>query len=314
MNLCVFIKLRVEMYQTIFKKLVFLILILASACNFIHAEEFPVAPQTSNYLRLLKDENSSEPIALETSIEHLIGKDSRGAFSIDLVSAVHIAESSYYQNLNKRFLSYDSVLFELIADSSIDDSQNREQIGQPSDHPLSLAQKALQALLGLNFQLEEVNYKAKNFVHADMSPEQFTESMQQRGESVSQMLLKVMLQSMATSGERPPPDLSDLIMLGFPQHRTIGLRRSLARQFGDMETMMTAINGDEGSTIISERNRVAVSVAKSELHSGKRSLAIFYGGAHMPDMKKQLIKALGVESKNLEWLSAWNLTVKAVEK
>lgn len=252
----------------VLKQLFFLSLLLTVNIAGVYAEDTLIhsnpVPQTANYVRLLKDKKSSEPVALQTSIEHLTGKDSRGVFKIDLVSAVHIAESSYYQALNKRFPSYDSVLFELIADSSI----SRAQIGQPADNPLSLAQKTLQSILGFTFQLEQINYNAKNFVHADMSPEQFSESMQKRGESVSQLLLKVMLSSMANEQGRSPPNLSDLIMLGFSQHRTTGFRRSFARQFQDMESMIAAINGDDGSTIISERNKVAVSVSKSQLALG----------------------------------------------
>ena len=257
---------------------------------------------TRNYVRLLSDEKSSELIALQTSIEHLKGNDSKGSFQIDLVAAVHIAEKAYYQQLNERFKSYDAVLFELIADPSID----RKVIGQSSDNPLSLAQKALQNILGLSFQLEKINYLAPNFVHADMSPGQFSESMQKRGESITQLLIKIMLQSMVND-DRAPANLSDLIMLGFSQTRAVGLRRSLARQFQDMESMLTAINGSEGSTIISDRNKVASSVAKSELAKGKRNLAIFYGGAHMPNMKEQLQQLLGVKGAGMEWLTAWNL-------
>lgn len=282
-----------------------LLLISFGGSTTVNAEENADSAQlhTSNYVRLLKDEKDNEAVALQTSIEHFSGKDLKGPYRIDLVSAVHIAEDLYYKELNNQFRGYDAVLFELIADSSLD----REQVGKPSDHPLSLAQKTLQSMLGLTFQLEEIDYKAPNFVHADMTPQQFSSSMQLRGESVSELLLKVMLSSMANSEGRAPPDLSDIIMLGFAKHRTIGFRRALARQFQDMETMITAINGSEGSTILSERNKVALAVALNQLAEGKRSIAIFYGAAHMPDMKKQLQSELKVESSGLEWLTAWNL-------
>lgn len=291
------------------------LLIVFSVCFSVFSAQFSFADSTTsipitsgprNYVRLLLDQKTSEPIALQTSIEHLSGTDSMGSFQIDLISAVHIAESSYYKQLNSRFASYDGVLFELVADPSID----RNLIGQHSDNPLSVGQKVLQNILGLSFQLEQINYRAANFIHADMSPEQFSESMQKRGESLSQMLLNVMLHSMANTDNRAPPNLSDLIMLGFSQTRAVGLRRSLARQFQDMDSMLSALNGAEGSTIISERNKVAVAVAKAELGKGKRKLSIFYGGAHMPNMKEQIQSALVVRSEGVEWLNAWNLVVE----
>ncbi|HEX6637096.1 MAG TPA: hypothetical protein VF033_05525, partial [Steroidobacteraceae bacterium] len=35
---------------------------------------------------------------------------------VDLVGAIHIADRSYYQDLNGRFAAYDAVLFELVGD------------------------------------------------------------------------------------------------------------------------------------------------------------------------------------------------------
>ena len=291
--------------SAIFSLFIFCAIVCSSES--LHADSGSAATaESKNYVRLKLDDKTAEPVALETSIETLTAKDSRGAFKVDLVAAVHIAEVNYYKDLNKRFEAYDSVLYELVADPSID----RAVIGHTSSsNPLSISQKIMQNMLGLSFQLEQINYQAKNFVHADMSPDQFNESMQKRGESIVQMLLKVALGSMANADNRPPPDLSDLLMMGFSQTRAAGLRRSLARQFQDMETMLGAINGAEGSTIISERNKVAISVAKSELEKGKRKLAIFYGGAHMPNMKEQLEALFSAKATSLEWLVAWDLKV-----
>ena len=52
-------------------------------------------------------------------------------------------------------------------------------------------------MLGLEHQLDCIDYTKKNFVHADMSPEEFNKSMTERGESFMQMFLKMMGQSMA---------------------------------------------------------------------------------------------------------------------
>lgn len=261
---------------------------------------------TQSYVRLLEDPVTKEPVALQTSIEALKGEDGKGPFQIDLVSAVHIGEKDYYHELNKRFQSYNAVLFELIAD----ENTPRHLIGKPSDSPVSAGQKGLQQLLGLSFQLEEVNYRARNFVHADMSPEQFADTMSSRGESLSQMFLKMMLHSLAENKNGMSGDLSDLMLMAFSEHRAIGFRRSLARQFNNMESMLSAINGAEGSTIISERNRVAVKVAAAQLEIGRRKLAIFYGGAHMSNMKEQCVKKFQVTSDGAEWLDAWKLRVK----
>ena len=48
-----------------------------------------------------------------------------------------------------------------------------------SNHPISLLQNGMKDLLELEFQLKGIDYTRKNMVHADMSPDQFAESMQQ---------------------------------------------------------------------------------------------------------------------------------------
>ena len=47
-------------------------------------------------------------------------------------------------------------------------------------------------LLELEFQLRGIDYTADNLVHADMSPEQFAESMRRRGESMFQLFFRML--------------------------------------------------------------------------------------------------------------------------
>ncbi len=48
---------------------------------------------------------------------------------IDLVGAVHVGEASYYKELNRRFKTYDAVLFELVADPDIRIAGRKDQEG-----------------------------------------------------------------------------------------------------------------------------------------------------------------------------------------
>ena len=58
------------------------------------------------------------------------------------------------------------------------------------------------------------------------------------------------------------------------------MKRLLAEQFSDMEVLTSAFGGKDGSSLITDRN-AALSVLNLELQKGERSLAIFYGAAHM---------------------------------
>ena len=63
-------------------------------------------------------------------------------------------------------------------------------------------------VLKLEFQLDCIDYSVPNMVHADMSPEEFSQSMKDRGESFLKMFLRAMGQAMALS--RPADRIPEL--------------------------------------------------------------------------------------------------------
>jgi hypothetical protein len=78
------------------------------------------------------------------------------------------------------------------------------------------------------------------------------------------------------------------------------------------------LEGPGGSTLISGRNAIALKVLRKQIDDGKRKIAIFYGGGHMPDMDKHLRDDFGLVPVETRWLTAWDLKgkkkAKTVEK
>jgi hypothetical protein len=259
----------------------------------------------SSYVRISRDE-SRDPISLDTSIVRLTKEDATGSSSVDLVSAVHIGEASYYEALNRRFESYDAVLFELVAESDVHQSG---QIKGDSSHPISALQQSLKNWLKLEFQLDAIDYGAKNFVHADMTPAQLSGAMVRRGESFFTLMLRAVSASAAreSQGGGRPPDLSSMFLLLFDESRAIALRRIIASEFEGVDDLLATINGPEGSAILTDRNTVALTVLEKAMAQGKRKIAIFYGGAHMPDIETRMITDRGFTKSGIEWLVAWRL-------
>ena len=68
-----------------------------------------------------------------------------------------------------------------------------------------------------------------------------------------------------------------------------------------------AIEGPDGSTLISERNKVALKVFRKQLAAGKRKIAIFYGAGHMSDFQRRLRQQFGLAPVSTRWLVAWNM-------
>jgi len=270
----------------------------ADAASAVPAESTP-------FLRIIRDIDQT-PTALETPIlRHKPVKIQSDGPTVDLIAAVHIADKSYYEQLNREFQSYDAVLYELVAP----EKSKTPRLGSGgSNHPLSLLQNGLKDALDLDFQLRAVDYTRANMVHADMSPDQFAASMENRGESATSMLMRMIGYAMTQNdGATQGTDGQQILRALFDKNRALALKRILAVEFERGQGSWAALDGPNGSTLISGRNQVALAVLRKQIEAGKRKLAIFYGAAHMPDFQRRLSKEFGLAHFNTRWLVAWNL-------
>jgi len=285
----------------------------AAAATDKKAEEPGKAEQAGpKFIRVRRDEKG-KPVAMETAVVRYVSADRPGV-TVDLVGAIHIGDKSYYDELNKRFESYEVVLYELVAP----EGTRIPKEGRPgnSAHPIGAMQNGMGAMLELEHQLDRVDYTKENFVHADMSPEDFNKSMEKRGESLMQMFLRLMGQGMVQQaaqqqkeGGAGSTDLG-LLMALFSKDRAHKLKSLFADQFENMESQMLVFNGPEGSTIITERNKKAFEVLDKELKAGKKNVAVFYGAGHLPDMEQRLGADFGLKREGEKWLTAWSLEKK----
>jgi hypothetical protein len=228
---------------------------------------------------------------------------------VDLIGAVHIGDIGYYKKLNDQFKQYDALLYELVAPEGTVVKPGR---GTSNGHPVGAMQNAIKNLLELDHQLEYVDYTRPNFVHADMSPDEFAKSMKDRNESFLQMYFRLMGQAMAQQDQLAESGASDFDLLSalFADDRPRRLKMVLAKQLSEMEGLMVSFGGDQGSTIISERNKKALGVLKRELADGKKRVGIFYGAGHLNDMDERLRKDFNLKPVSVTWLTAWDLAEK----
>jgi hypothetical protein len=262
---------------------------------------------SSDYLRIVRNDDE-EPIAMETSIVTFRSNDpAKRDIQVDLIGAVHVADKAYFKQLNQLFTQYEVVLYELVAPKESNVPTN----GQ-SRHPIGQMQQGMKSILNLSFQLEEVDYTKENFVHADMSPEEFSRVMSERGESFFQMMLRMMGQAMVMQGKDNRGTDTDLLFALFAKDRSLRLKRIMSTQFEDLEATMGAIDGEGGSTLIGQRNKTALGVLRRELAAGKKKIGIFYGAGHNPDMEQRLIRDhdFHPDRESIRWLTAWNMRDK----
>lgn len=282
------------------------------------AVEKPAAPAkdaAQQFIRVVRDQ-SGTPTAMQTAVAHYTATDGKYAgVKVDLIGAVHVGEIDYYGKLNDLFTHYDVLLYELVAPkgTKIPKGETRR-----SSHPVGMMQNGMSDMLGLVHQMTEIDYTKKNFVHADMTPDEFAAKMDERGESWWTMAFRAMGQGIAMQAAKPNerPELEMLFAL-FDDNPELRMKRAFAKQFESLEGVMDAFGGDEGSTIITERNKKAFEVLAKQLKRGKKTIGVFYGAGHLPDMHDRLLADFGLKLVGTDWLTAWDMSgaaKPAVEK
>jgi hypothetical protein len=268
--------------------------------------EEPASPQRQgSFIRITCDANG-QPESFDTAIAQYAAE--RGPFvgaKVDLVAAIHVGEKGYYQQLNAIFTKYDAVLYELIAPEGTRIPRNNHL--DTRNQPIMMLQSGVQSMLGLAHQLESIDYTKANFVHADMSPNEFAKSMKDHNESFMQLLFRIMGDAMGTQAQSPRYSDADLLAAMFASDRALRLKRLMAKQFGDIQLLTKPLEGEAGSTIITERNKKALQVLARELRAGKKRIAVFYGAGHLPDMEMRLLHDFKMRRTGTSWLQAWQL-------
>ena len=277
------------------------------------------APDEVGFIRLLRDERG-DPVSLDTSVVHYRERHpaaGRAPLEVDLVGAVHVGNGSYYALLDRLFRDYDAVLYELVAP----DNARIPQKGRKPSGMIGSAQHGLTGVLGLEFQLEKVDYTAANFVHADLSPKEFDAAMERRGESWWSMFGKMMREGMKRAERDAGRGGGDVgvgelfgMLFSSDAARAVRLRRMMAEQFTDMDVLTSAFGGEDGSTLITDRNAAALEVLGEQIKAGRRRIAIFYGAAHMEDFDRRLRTDFGLEPVETDWVEAWDLRMPAAKR
>lgn len=226
---------------------------------------------------------------------------------VDLVGAVHIGDVGYYRQLNEHFRQYDALLYELVAPEGTVVERGR---GTSNAHPVGAMQNGIKRLLELDHQLEQIDYTQPNFVHADMTPDEFVQAMKDRNESFLQMYFRMLGEAMAHQSKLGSEGQSldfELFSALFAKDRPRRLKIALAKQLAEMESMMVSFGGEQGSVIISERNKKALEVLTKQLAAGKKRFGIFYGAGHLNDMDQRLREDFQLEPTSITWVTAWKL-------
>lgn len=256
------------------------------------------ASEEPEFMRL-KETADGAPQALQVGLARY--RDDRGR-TLDVVGAVHVADRAYFADLDERFRDYDVVLYELVGDP---EGQGRRRDSGVGLNLVGLLQGGMKEALGLAFQLEEIDYERDNFVHADMTPEEFSNSMRDRDESWAGTFMQLWAASAVT--QNPAAQQAQLLEILFANDRQLAMKRAMAESMVSQARVLEVLADEDGSVLITERNRKALAVLDRELERDHRSMALFYGAGHLPDFHRRLTGEYGFRLDSVEWLDAWNL-------
>ncbi|MEO6434665.1 MAG: hypothetical protein ABIP55_02740 [Tepidisphaeraceae bacterium] len=256
----------------------------------------------TRFLRFVGDGTTGG--VLETSDVTL--RNEKGV-NVRLVSAVHIGEESYFKGIQKSFAGTEVVLYEMVKAADTGPPIK----GQKSDSGVSRLQHFLKDTLNLSFQLDQIDYTPKNFVHADLDAETFQKMQAARGESFATMMLSALMKSLADpsamrSFDDEPLDMVDLMTRPDGERQ---IKLLLARHLGDIEKEAMGMDMLSGTVILTERNKAVMKVLDKQLKSGKKDIAVFYGAAHMPELADAL-EIRGFEVVKTTWRPAWDVKIR----
>ncbi len=255
----------------------------------------------NSFARIAYDE-TGEPRALQVAIVRYRATSAAGPdVEVDLIGAVHIGETDYYQSLNERFRQYDALLYELVAPEGALPDPTASSGGL-----LSGVQRWTTSALDMSFQLDEIDYSADNFVHADLTPQQFSTQMAARDESVYVYFWRVLYASMHQAGRDPLGLRTNGALIDAASDGDFSAKRLLAAELARGDAIAPVFEGPNGSALIAARNEHAIDVLRERMADGDRRLAIFYGVAHLPDFEKRLADMDFAESGR-DWVDAWYL-------
>jgi len=275
----------------------------------VRAADVKDGQEPTKFLRFV--EEGRDGGRLETGIATY--KNAQGV-TVQLVGAVHIADTGYYEALNKQFEGYDALLYEMVKPKDMGaPGRDREQANGIS--LVHILQKGMKTFLDLDYQLDGIDYTKKNFVHADLTAEEFNRMQDERGESIFGLMLQQMLKELMKGDNGAAQDMDPMQLLAAlsSEDSARQLKLILAKQFQNMDEMVAGLEGPNGSVLVTERNKAALKVLKDTIAAGKKNIGIFYGAAHMKDMEKRL-EDMGFKRTGVEYRVAWDMSPRGAAK
>ena len=294
-----------------------LLLIFTSGCRSTPART--VRPLTAPQKYLRATTNSDGSFALDVAVRGF-RPERRPATVIWLVAVTHLGTSNYFAGLQRLLDAQALVLFEGVGATNGDFHLQRDKAES--------LQQALAAALGLRFQLEAIDYRRSRFRNSDLTLAQIQDLLAAHAGSAEAANAR------ADEGGREFSQLLQLLegsgLAGALARVTMGLvggsprlqalvKFALIGLFGDLPGDLTGLQSLPPGlqrlleVLVAERNKRVISDLQAALRQrpAPKSVAVFYGAGHMPDLERRLRTALPCQPAEERWLTSFAVNPRA---
>lgn len=162
-------------------------------------------------------------------------------------------------------------------------------------------QRELARMLGLEFQLDRIDYSRQGWVVSDMTFAELERAFERRG--VDDGMVQGSLRGGGLSGEAMATVMTILKVMDAASGGSAGeaVKLLMVQVLGSKGATEGSMLGEEGKVILDDRNEVVWQDLQRRLSADPPArIAIFYGAAHMSDFARRL-GALGYRPGDVTW-------------
>ncbi len=259
-------------------------------------------PSEPEFIRFYEGKEKGD--ALQSAIAVYIHPKTKQIVS--LVGAVHVGDPEYYHRLQEILDTHEITLWEGVTGSAEPSAEASQRFDYVSTMQLQMGR-----MLDLSFQKDEINYDRENFKNADMNIDDVRIELDKRNQPLLPM--EGVLQQLAPGMSKSMESGSDVLeRTGNKQRVSAEMKRSLGRVLGNAQQLIAQIGMHDpekrDDVLISLRNDAAFVAVDEALEEGKKTIAVFYGAAHLPDMHRILVKEKGFHKEAHIWINAWDIS------
>ncbi len=213
-----------------------------------------------------------------------------------LVGVAHIGEKQYYADIQSELDKQDVVLFEGVRSKVAKQPKVDPKAPKPVYQVLSDA-------IGLDFQLVDIHYDRQHWINSDLSMDQLDaiNKKNSKGKPNAFNMIEQILDPNSAQAKMTTQMLASL-----PPSGKVALKIFLVEKLAKIDTLLAAeADPDTIKLILSDRNKSVENVYEKVLSGPQppRSVAIFYGAAHMPELKAAFAAKYGYKLASQSWFT-----------